>query len=236
MSTPFTKLDFMDVFARYNRATPGMAFVLVAIALMAALGVARRSRFRDRWASGVLGLLWLWSGVAFHLAFFADTNPAAIAFGILFVVQGLAFFARGVLRHELTFRGNLGTARGITGLLVMTYAIAGYPLISFAVGHRWPHLPTFGAPCPVDLFTLGLLLWTKSPIPRWLLVVPLGWAVVASIAAWDFGMHEDWGLAAAAMVAAAWLWPRGQKPAPHGRPRRPVTSIPHRVWKHASRT
>lgn len=236
MNVPFTRSDFLDVFARYNQATSAVTFVLVAMALTAALGIARHSRFRDRWASGVLGVLWLWSGVAFHLAFFADTNPAAIAFGILFIVQGLGFLALGVLLHELAFQAQLRTARGIAGLIVMTYAIAGYPLISAGVGHRWPNIPMFGAPCPVDIFTLGLLLWSKCPVSRWLLVVPLAWALVASIAAWNFGMHEDWGLAAAAVVAAAWLWPRREQTAPQLPSGRPVSAISRRLWKHASKT
>ena len=144
--------------------------------------------------------------------------------------------SRGVWRRELTFQAQLRTTRGIAGLSVMTFAIAGYPLISAAVGHRWTHTPTFGAPCPVDLFTLGLLLWSKPPVSRWLLAVPFGWVLVASIAAWDFGMHEDWGLAVAAIVAAAWVWPRRQKPARHFPPGRSVEAILHRVSKHVSNT
>jgi hypothetical protein len=235
VNTPFTKSDFLDVFARYNQASSAVAFVLVVMALTAALGVVQQWQHRDRWASGVLGVLWMWSGVVFHLAFFADVNPAAIAFGVLFVVQGLGFLWRGVLRHEIVLHLQLKNARGITGSLVMIYAIVVYPLISAAIGHRWPHTPTFGAPCPVDLFTLGLLLWTKSPVPRLLLAVPLGWAVVASAAAWEFGMHEDWGLAAAAVTAVLWLWPRrsAQESPQYGHP---VTAVSDRASKHAFRT
>src|SRR5688572_28017194 len=128
MNAPFTKLDFLDVFARYNQATSAVAFLLVVMALTAALGVARQSRYHDRWASGVLGVLWLWSGAGFHLAFFADVNPAASAFGVLFILQGFAFVRRGVLRHEIVFQAQLRTARGVTGFLMMTYAVALYPL------------------------------------------------------------------------------------------------------------
>jgi hypothetical protein len=233
---PFTKSEFLDVFERYNQATWPIGLVLAALAITAALAVVRQSRIRDRWASSVLGVLWLWSELAFHLAFFAEVNPVAIAFGLLFVVQGLVFLARAGWRHELTFQAQFRTPRGIVGLVVMTYAIAIYPLISAAVGHRWPHTPTFGAPCPVDLFTLGLLLWTKSPVPRLQLAIPLGWALVTSVVAWNFGMHEDWGLVAAAVVTAAWPGPRRQAQASRRAHVRPVTAIAHRVWKHESKT
>ena len=113
----------------------------------------------------------------------------------------------------------------------MTYAIVEYPLISAAIGHRWPHSPTFGAPCPVDLFTLGLLLWRKSPVRRLLLVVPLGWAVVASVAAWEFEIHEDWGLSAAAVIAAVWLWPR-RRTRESQQPGGPATAVSDRIAKH----
>ena len=235
MNIPFSRTDFLEVFARYNEATWGMPNILLLLAFSAVYGLLRDWRVRDRWASGVLALLWLWSGIVYHLAFFADVNPAAIVFGLLFVVQGVSFFRRGVMHHGLRFSASLTSARAIAGLVVMAYAIAVYPLIAAAVGHHWPRVPTFGAPCPVDLFTLGLLLWTTMPIPRLLLAIPLGWALVASIAAWEFKMHEDWGLIAAAVVAAAWLLPRWRE-RPSRIERRQHASVSRRVWKHASKT
>jgi hypothetical protein len=211
VNVPFSKSDFLAVFARYNEATWPLTIVLVAIALSAVVGLLCDWRYRDRWASGVLATLWLWSGMGFHLAYFSDVNPAAIAFGFSFIIQGMGFLRFGVLRHEIVFHTPLRSARGITGLLVMTYAVAIYPLVSASLGHRWPNAPSFGAPCPVDAFTLGLLLWTRAPVPRLLLAIPIGWALVAGVAAWEFGMREDWGLAIAAVIAAGWLLPRWPK-------------------------
>ena len=212
VNPPFSKSDFLAVFARYNAATWFVTILLVAIAVSAVVGLFCAWRYRDRWACGVLAILWLWSGIGFHLAYFSDVNPAAIAFGFSFIVQGLGFFRFGVLRHEIVFHTPFRSARGITGLVVMTYAVVIYPLVSTSLGHRWPGAPSFGAPCPVDVFTLGLLLWTRAPVPRLLLAIPIGWALVAGVAAWEFGMREDWGLAIAALVAAGWLLPRWTKP------------------------
>ena len=234
MNAPFTPADFLDVFARYNGATRVVTFGLVILALSGVLGLLRNWRYRDRWASGVLAVLWLWSGIGYHLAFFADVNPAAMVFGLLFVVQGVSLLRRAVLRHALVFRAPVGSARGMLGLVVMAYAVAGYPLVSAALGHRWPHVPTFGAPCRVDLFTLGLLLWTSAPVPRLLLAIPLGWALVAGFAAWEFEMHEDWALVAAAAVAAVWLLPRWHEREPR-REQSHHRRVSHRIWKHASK-
>lgn len=236
MNAPFSTSDFLDVFARYNEATWPAAFILIALALSSAAMAYRQRRHADRWAGFVLAMLWGWSGIGYHLAFFADLNPPAIAFGLLFVAQAVAFFRRGVLRHQLVFNVPLRSARGVAGCAVMAFALAGYPLASAALGHRWPHAPMFGAPCPVDLFTLGLLLWTKSPVPRSVLAIPLGWAVVATVGAWEFGMHEDWGLTIVAVVAGAWLLPRRREARARRLHARPDPVVSHRIWKHVSRS
>jgi hypothetical protein len=46
-----------------------------------------------------------------------------------------------------------------------------------------------------------VLVWASGSVPRRLLVVPLAWAVVATSAAVQLGMTEDFGLPIAAVVA-----------------------------------
>jgi uncharacterized protein DUF6064 len=49
-----------------------------------------------------------------------------------------------------------------------------------ATGHRYPEMPMFGVtPCPVTIFTFGLLLLTVRPVPRSLFVIPFVWSAVA---------------------------------------------------------
>ncbi|WP_298829772.1 hypothetical protein [uncultured Piscinibacter sp.] len=45
----------------------------------------------------------LLTGVAYHGLFLARINPAALAFGALFVVQGLPFLVAGVAGRRLVF-------------------------------------------------------------------------------------------------------------------------------------
>jgi hypothetical protein len=62
-------------------------------------------------------------------------------------------------------------------------------------GHRYPQLPMFGiTPCPVTLFTFGLLLLTTGPVQRGLLVIPFIWSLVGASAALLLGMPQDWPL------------------------------------------
>jgi hypothetical protein len=82
------------------------------------------------------------------------------------------------------------------------YAALLYPLIGMATGHRYPALPMFGiAPCPVVLFTLGVLLLARAPLPRRLLVIPFLWALIGGTAAFLLGVAQDWLLLASAGVA-----------------------------------
>lgn len=47
------------------------------------------------------------------------------------------------------------------------------PSLGVAIGHTYPAQPTFGLPCPTTIFTFGLLLWVRPPVPWSLLVIPV---------------------------------------------------------------
>ena len=51
----------------------------------------------------------------------------------------------------------------------------------------------------------GVLLWSARPVPCALLVVPVLWAAIGTVAAVQLGMREDYGLAVAAAVATPLL-------------------------------
>jgi hypothetical protein len=83
----------------------------------------------------------------------------------------------------------------------MGYAAVLYPLIGVWTGHHYPALPMFGiAPCPVVLFTFGVLLLAKAPLPRRLLIAPFVWALIGGTAAFLLGVAQDWLLLASAGV------------------------------------
>ena len=236
MNAPFTRSDFLHVFERYNDAMPAAPLVLGGLAASAIGGIVLGWKYGDRWACGVLTVLWLWAGAVFHLGFHADVNPVAVGFGILFVVQAGAFFRRGVMRHDIRFNPCENPKRTILGAVALAYAIGGYPLAAMASGHHWPAMPAFGAPCPTDILTLGLLFWSVPTTPRLLLVVPLIWALVASVGAWEFGMHEDWGLGLLAIIAFRFTAPRARTRDLTGRQHLGRKPIERRMWKHESRT
>lgn len=191
---PFTQAQFLGVFTDYNTAVwpVQVAAYLLGLAVMAAL--LRSSPRGHPFVGGVLAAMWVWTGVAYHGVFFARINPAALAFGALFVAQGVLFVIAGVVRRRLVFGLSAGFASAL-GWALVVYAAVLYPLLGLWSGHDYPAMPMFGiTPCPLTLFTFGLLLLTVAPVPRWLLVIPLAWSLVGGSAAFMLGVKQDWPL------------------------------------------
>jgi hypothetical protein len=110
------------------------------------------------------------------------------------VLQGILLFHATVIRGRLWFGGASGLTSWLGWALVI-YSSAIYPLLGMWSGHRYPGIPMFGVtPCPLTLFTFGLLLLTVAPVPRWLLVIPFVWSLVGGSAAFVLSMPQDWPL------------------------------------------
>lgn len=197
---PFTAAAFFDVFRRYNEAVWPLQFLLVAAGLVVVLPAVRPRPNTGRLGMQVVAMLWLWMAVVYHLAFFRQVNPAATIFGALFLVQAGLFAWLGVRENHIAFHARRDAA-GVTGGLLVVYALVLYPVVGLLAGHRYPNTPTFGLPCPTTILTFGLLLWAELPVPRVALIIPLLWAGIGTVGAVQFGVPQDWGLTLAAMIA-----------------------------------
>jgi hypothetical protein len=77
----------------------------------------------------------------------------------------------------------------------VTYAAVLYPAVGAWTGHGYLQMPMFGiTPCPVTLFTFGMLLLSTAPVPRALLPIPLAWSLLGGSAAFLLGIAQDWPL------------------------------------------
>lgn len=199
---PFTIEQFFRVFEQYNQTIFPMQFLLILVAIVAIALAANPKPFTNKTISGLLGFLWLWAGVVYHLTFFTEISPPAYLFGALFVFQGWLFLYEGVTKNRLSFRVSQKNY-GILGAIFIVYALVIYPLLGYALGHIFPAFPTFGTPCPTTIFTYGLLLWTDKKVPFKLLVIPVLWSIVGTSAALSFGVKEDFGLLIAATMGTA---------------------------------
>src|SRR5512141_3423175 len=147
MALPFSVAQFYGIFSAYNQAMWPAQWVLNALAVAAVAAIVLRTPLADRIAAGILALFWLWTGLAYHAAFFTAINPLAWGFAALAVAGGLAFLWQGVLRGRLVFALAPGW-RALTASALIAFALVVYPAWSVFAGHRSPELPTFGLPCP----------------------------------------------------------------------------------------
>lgn len=189
---PFTHAQFLAVFAKYNLAVwPGqiLAYVLAA-GMLGSLALHRQ--WSDRVVAGGLALMWIATGIAYHWLHFTAINRAAWAFGALFVLQGL-LFAHAAASNKLQFgASDSGFSRWL-GWALVVYAAVLYPLLGAAFGRGYPEMPMFGiTPCPVTIFTFGLLLLSSSKVSWQLLVVPVLWSLIGGSAALLLAVPQDW--------------------------------------------
>jgi hypothetical protein len=212
---PFSAEQFIDVFRQYNEAV--WPFQIALKVLGAAVAVLL---LRPRpWSNGVIAValtvLWVWTGVAYHLWHFSAINPAADVFGAGAILAGALFAWHGPVRGRLRFEQATGV-RFFVGTALIVYALLVYPQLSGLFGHHYPFTPTFGVPCPTTIFTVGVLVFMSSPYPRSVLVIPVLWCALGSVAGFALGMLQDLGLLVAGGVGAVLAF-RRQAPSWRGR-------------------
>jgi len=199
MKLPFTLEQFLDIFRQYNISVWPIQVVLVVLALAATYFSIFKRSYSDKIIVSVLTFLWLWMGIVYHLIHFSSINKAAIVFGLLFIIQALLIFYLGIIKNKLRFQFSLNRY-GITGMVLILFALIIYPLLAYRLGHVYPSSPTFGLPCPTTIFTFGILLFSSSRVPFIVFIIPAIWSIIGFSAAVSLGMKEDTGLLIAALI------------------------------------
>ncbi|GLQ56659.1 DUF6064 family protein [Devosia nitrariae] len=208
---PFSREGFIGVFVDYNLAVWPLQIVAYVVGVGMVALLFRSSSLSGRLIAAGLAAMWLWTGVVYHGIYFSTINAAAVLFGILFALQGAAFLYFGVVRGHLQFAPP-SRPIGWIGTALVGYAAILYPMIGIWVGHEYAEMPMFGiTPCPVTIFTFGLLLLTTDRFSRWLLVIPFLWTLVGGSAAFLLGIPQDWLLLFTGVVAGSLLmWRDGR--------------------------
>lgn len=202
MQLPFTVAQFFDVFRQYNESVWPAQIALVALALAAIALLVFHRPWSGAGISAILSFLWLWIGVAYHIAFFSSVNQLAYVFAAVSVAGGAAFAWHGVFRRRLEFSLSR-SLRSLVGLVLIVFALAVYPLWAAYAGHVYPAMPSFGLPCPTTIFTIGMLSFLVAPYPRAPLVAPVLWCFVGSQAALLLSVPQDLALVVAGIVGVA---------------------------------
>lgn len=202
---PFTREQFFAVFLEYNNAVWPASILAYGLGLIALIAVLWPKSFWSRVTASIVAMMWAWTGVAYHGIFFSTINGAAYLFGAIFVAQAFLFIYFGALNDRLQFSETQGL-RAVMGWAFVGYAMIAYPLIGIAAGHAYDTLPQFGiTPCPVTLFTFGILLFAKPPLPWVLLVIPVIWSLIGGTAAILLAVPQDWLLLASGVITAVLL-------------------------------
>lgn len=208
---PFGPEAFFALFEQYNRAIWPAQVVAYVLAIAALALAARPAPWSGRAIAAILMLAWSWNGVVYHMTYFVTINFWADVFGLLFVVQALLFLWTGVVRGRIDSRFT-GDASSWIGAGLAVFAMIAYPAIGWALGHVWPRAPMFGvAPCPMTVFTMGMLLLGAGRVPLYLAVIPVLWSLVGGTAAWFLGVTEDLALPVAGLGALALILAKNRR-------------------------
>jgi hypothetical protein len=200
MKIPFSQDQFFSVFEAYNVSLWPIQILFTGLGIVCIIVVVKNGLKNSRILFSILSFFWLWMGAVYHILYFSSINRAAYLFGSVFIVQGLVFLYFGAIKQKIQFNFNLDLS-GITGLVLIVHALVAYPMISYFVGHVYPRSPTFGVPCPTTIFTFGLLLFSTTRVPWFMILVPLLWSLIGFSAALNLSVTEDFGLAVAGVLA-----------------------------------
>ena len=98
----------------------------------------------------------------------------------VFTLQAVLLVVAGIARRDLVIRPRRDLSSGL-GAAFIGYALIGYLLVGVLGGHALRIVPLFGvSPCATVAFFFGLLLWAIPPAPKYLLLMPLAWALLGT--------------------------------------------------------
>lgn len=212
---PFSRDEFFAVFVAYNDAIwPAQiaAYLLGSVAVVLALSpwLRRPNPAANGTTVLVLALMWGWTGIAYHWIYFGTINPAAIAFGALFLTEAVLLAHAGLVQRCVEF-GSTSRRDTVVGALLIAYALGVYPLVGYWADHIYPAAPMFGVtPCPVTIFTFGLLLLSKGRISWTLYAIPVAWSLIGGSAALLLDIPQDWMLPLSGIVGVTLIAQRAR--------------------------
>jgi hypothetical protein len=158
-----------------------------------------------------MALLWAWSGIVEFMVFFGGVSTQYYFWGGLWIVQALLWLMLGFKGKGSKFTFDK-SYRGYIGLFFIVYALLFYPLFGYLAGHGYPAGPIFGvAPCPVCIFTFGILLMLNIKIPYYVMGIPFVWGLLGIPAVFILGVYADAGEVVAAVVGIVLMHSRNKR-------------------------
>ena len=204
MKTPFTPEQFFAVFEKYNMLVFPAQIFLILIGLLALVLLHTRKKTKHSLIGLITGIFWLWTGLVYHIGFFAAINPVARIFGIVFMVQGALIIMNAFMKGKFSFELQR-SARSMIGELLIVYGLLIYPLISYLLSGNLQHVISVGLPCPTTIATFGIFMLAGPRFPKYLLIIPFLWALVGVSAAINLGVWQDLMILVAALLSSGYI-------------------------------
>jgi hypothetical protein len=204
MSLPFTTEQFFNVIENYNVSFFPVQVILLFLGVIALLILHSARSYKSRFIGGLLGILWLWTGIAYHLVWFTEINKAAWGFGFLFIIQGILFFIESFSRKKLHFDLKKKGWHYIAYFLIL-FGLIIYPILLYFLKGSVFTTITLGLPCPTTIFTFGFLMLCTRDFPKYVLIIPSLWALIGTSAAINFSVYPDFMLFISMLVADVYL-------------------------------
>jgi hypothetical protein len=208
--------EFFDLFRTYNEMYLVVIILTYVLAVFALLMTFRKNDYSNRFISFTLAFLWSWVGVVFGILVFSPL-PVVMAgielpgtwylFGGIFAIHGIILLFNGVFKDMVSYTWR-PDSRHYIGLFLILFGLVLYPMIGALSGRVYPEYPVFGtSPCPVTLFTIGLLLWADERPSLEFWAIPIFWGFMGIAPVLFYGVYADIGTVLSAIIGL-YYWMR----------------------------
>jgi hypothetical protein len=210
MKTPITTDQFFSVFEKYNHAIFPVQIVLFLLSILALIAIGSKFRQKDKFIAGILGVIWIWTGIVYHWAFFSHINILSLGYGVVFILQGLFLLWEGVLLYNLKFEFK-NSIQAYFGYFFILYGLIIYPVVDYLIEPNLSRTVSIGLPSPTVILTFGFLLLCDKKFSKYLLIIPSLWAVIGISGVIKLGVYQDSMMLIAAIIADVLIL-RSKKP------------------------
>ncbi len=210
MKTPITTDQFFSVFEKYNHAIFPVQIGLFLLTILALIAIGSKIGQKDKFVAGILGVIWIWTGIGYHWVFYSDINNLALGYGVVFILQGLFLVWEGVILYNLKFVFRM-TVQAILGYFFILYSLIIYPVVGYLIEPNLSQTISIGLPSPTIILTFGFLLLCDKKFSKYLLIIPSLWAVIGISGIIKLGVYQDSVMLIAAIIADVLIL-RSKKP------------------------
>jgi hypothetical protein len=188
----FSLEEFLVVLESYNLDIWPLQIVAYLLILLVLFISLKPTKYSVKIVSAILSFFWLCTGIVFCFIYWAPTHIFGYIFGICCTAQGLLFLY-SIIKSDIAIDPQDKSYK-LIGILFVLYAIIGYQVLGYYLGHIYPKFFAVGlVPCPTTIFTFGLFLMMNTKIPIKYVAIPFVISLGGFLAAYN-GIYEDIGL------------------------------------------